>query len=80
MAGDTNGQSDVFVRDRQTGTTTRVSVAPGGAQGNSALRPVDQRRWPLRRLQVQATNLVAGDTNGEADVFVHDRRRARRRA
>ena len=34
MAGDTNAQSDMFVRDRQTGTTTRVSVGPGGAQGN----------------------------------------------
>src|SRR5438445_4515324 len=34
VAGDTNGVSDVFVHDRQTGTTERVSVASGGAQGN----------------------------------------------
>ena len=34
VGGDTNGVSDVFVRDRDTGTTTRVSVTTGGAQGN----------------------------------------------
>ena len=31
---DTNGVSDVFVRDRVLGVTERVSVATGGAQGN----------------------------------------------
>src|SRR5438093_4861509 len=36
VAGDTNGVSDVFVHDRQTGTTERVSVASGGAQGNGS--------------------------------------------
>ena len=35
VAGDTNGQSDVFVRDRNTGATTRVSVATNGTQANS---------------------------------------------
>src|SRR6185436_3455174 len=34
VAGDTNAMSDVFLRDRQSGTTTRVSVGPGGAQGD----------------------------------------------
>src|SRR3989441_8288781 len=34
VAADTNGVSDVFVHDRQTGTTERVSVASDGAQGN----------------------------------------------
>src|SRR5216110_542806 len=36
VAGDTNGVSDVFVHDRQTGTTERVSVASDGAQGNGS--------------------------------------------
>ena len=36
VPGDTNGSDDVFVRDRQTGTTRRVSVGPGGVQGNGA--------------------------------------------
>ena len=35
MAGDTNASSDVFVRDRQTGATERVSVGSGGGEGNS---------------------------------------------
>ena len=34
VPGDTNGVHDVFVRDRRTGTTERVSVGRGGAQGN----------------------------------------------
>src|SRR4051794_2539206 len=34
VPGDTNGAADVFVRDRVAGTTGRVSVATGGAQGN----------------------------------------------
>src|SRR5205809_6001727 len=32
VAGDTNGVSDVFVHDRQTGTTERVSVASDGGK------------------------------------------------
>src|SRR5215208_5655648 len=32
---DTNNAIDVFVRDRQTGKTRRVSVSSGGAQGNN---------------------------------------------
>jgi Tol biopolymer transport system component len=36
VSGDTNGESDVFLRDLQTNTTTRISVAMDGAQGNRA--------------------------------------------
>ncbi|MEU4220131.1 hypothetical protein [Actinoplanes sp. NPDC026623] len=32
MAGDTNGNVDAFVHDRETGATTRVSVASDGAE------------------------------------------------
>ena len=34
ILGDTNGQSDIFVHDRQTGLTTRVSVSSAGSQGD----------------------------------------------
>src|SRR5580765_2767667 len=34
VPGDTNGQSDIFVRDLQTGATRLVSVASGGTQAN----------------------------------------------
>src|SRR5207247_7640760 len=80
VAGDTNGVSDVFVHDRQTGTTERVSVASGGAQGNGssgligfAFPPALSADGRFIAFHSAATNLVTGDTNGAADVFVHDR-------
>ena len=40
VPGDTNGRSDTFVRDLQTGTTSRISVdALGGQSTGSALDP-----------------------------------------
>ena len=35
VSGDTNGFEDVFLRDRQTGETFRVSVGAGGVQANN---------------------------------------------
>ncbi len=74
VAGDTNGTGDVFVRDRVTGTTTRVSVATDGTQANldsqGAAISADGRFVAFRS---GASDLVAGDTNGRWDVFVHDR-------
>lgn len=37
VTGDTNGETDVFVRDTQANTTVRVSVASDGAQGGAGL-------------------------------------------
>lgn len=74
VPGDTNGVRDMFLHDRQTGVTTRVSVATGGGQVNGA--SVDAELNADGRyvtFQSDATNLVAGDTNGVGDVFVHDR-------
>src|SRR6185436_17337149 len=34
VPGDTNGFSDIFVRDRQSGLTVRASVDSGGAESN----------------------------------------------
>jgi len=74
VAGDTNGREDVFVRDVVTGATTRVSLANGGAQANNdsqgASISADGRFVAFGSV---ASNLVAGDTNGKFDVFVHDR-------
>ena len=74
VAGDTNGVGDVFVHDRQTTTTTRVSVASGGLQGGgeSSEGTISGDGRFVAFLSF-ATNLVPGDTNGEGDVFVHDR-------
>jgi Tol biopolymer transport system component len=74
IAADANGHSDVFVRDRLTSTTTRVSVGANGAEANGASQwgavSVDGR---LVLFASAATNLVPGDTNGAMDIFVHDR-------
>ncbi|MEA5579089.1 cadherin-like domain-containing protein [Anabaena sp. UHCC 0451] len=73
VSGDTNNVRDVFVRDRQVGTTIRVSVASDGTQANGvsngAYMSPDGRYVVFRS---DATNLVAGDTNGFADIFLRD--------
>ena len=75
VPGDTNGFSDVFVHDRKTGTTRRVSVGPGGVQGNEgSYLPSISADGRFVAFESDATNLVPGDTNGVADVFVHDRK------
>jgi hypothetical protein len=71
--GDTNNAQDVFVHDLQTGATTRVSVASGGAEGNGGSgNPNISGDGRYVTFSSAATNLVAGDTNGKSDVFVHD--------
>jgi len=76
VAGDTNGKFDVFVRDLQAetaGATTLVSVKSDGIQGNgNSSSPVISADGRFVAFQSFATNLVAGDTNGTADVFVRD--------
>jgi len=75
VAGDTNGFYDIFVFDRQSLTTERVSVATGGVQGNhQSLEPAVSSDGRFVAYMSSATNLVAGDTNGSSDVFLHDRR------
>ena len=74
VAGDSNSAGDVFVHDRQTGTTTRVSVDSSGAQGNNHSDETSiSADGQFVAFQSAATNLVPGDTNGWTDVFVHDR-------
>jgi Tol biopolymer transport system component len=74
VSGDTNAARDVFVHDRQSGATERVSVDSVGVQGNgTSERPSISADGRYVAFQSAATNLVSGDTNGESDVFVHDR-------
>jgi Tol biopolymer transport system component len=75
VAGDTNGEDDVFVRDRVMGVTERVSVSSNGSQGNNGSGdPVISADGRFVAFTSVASNLVVGDTNGESDVFVRDRR------
>jgi len=74
VPGDTNGRSDVFVRDRVTGTTSRVSVSSSGGQGNKeSFSPAISADGRYVAFHSRATNLAPGDTNGTDDVFVRDR-------
>jgi len=74
VSGDGNGREDIFVHDRQTGQTTRVSVSSSGYQGNGAsMAPTISADGRYVAFYSLATNLVPGDTNGKADVFIHDR-------
>jgi Tol biopolymer transport system component len=71
---DTNGVADIFVRDRQTGTTTRVSRNSAGVEGNDgSFSPSISGDGRYVAFPSDATNLVAGDTNGVSDIFVRDR-------
>lgn len=73
VAGDTNARQDVFVRDIAARTTVRVSVSPAGVEGDgvSGVPSLSSDGRFVAFLSV-ATNLVAGDTNGVADIFVRD--------
>ena len=74
VPGDTNRASDVFVRDLVLRTTVRVSLDAAGREGdNASLIPALSADGRFVAFVSMATNLVAGDTNGRPDVFVHDR-------
>ncbi len=72
--GDTNEAMDIFVHDRATGQTSRVSRTSGGAQANfDSFRPAISADGRYVAFCSYATNLTANDTNNVPDVFLHDR-------
>jgi RHS repeat-associated protein len=73
VAGDTNGKWDIFLRDRQTGATTRISVSTAGTEANGDSNfPRISADGTAVTFQSTATNLVDGDTNAQTDIFVRD--------
>lgn len=70
---DRNDASDIFLYDLRTGATRRVSVNldRGEANGES-LAPVISGDGQFVAFTSTASNLVPGDTNAVADVFVAD--------
>ena len=82
MPGDTNARcdndldgrfeencSDIFVHDRLTGFTRRVSLGPGGAQGDrGSLHPALAADGETIAFESAADNLVAGDDNAVCDL------------
>jgi TolB protein len=89
VPGDTNDALDVFVHDRLTRETRRVSVSSEGAQADATSfdrssrwsmfmsRPFLSADGRYAAFTSRASNLVADDRNGRADVFVHDLRTGR---
>jgi Tol biopolymer transport system component len=74
VAGDTNGASDVFLRDRATQTTEVVSVSSAGTLGNAgSFDPAMSADGRIVVFASGASNLVPGDTNSITDVFARDR-------
>jgi Tol biopolymer transport system component len=74
VTGDTNATTDIFVRDLKLHKTKRVSVSSTGAQGDAASssHPIISGDGGSVIFESGATNLVAGDTNGQQDVFVRN--------
>lgn len=71
VPGDTNGGADVFVRDREAGTTVRVSLGPGGVQINGGCdTPSLSPDGRFVAFQCSDQPFVSGDTNSAPDVFV----------
>jgi Tol biopolymer transport system component len=74
VRGDTNRMPDVFVHDRASKKTKRVSVRNGGGQGNNwSFDPTISKNGRYISFTSSASNLVRGDTNRKWDGFVHDR-------
>lgn len=76
VAGDTNGLNDVFVRDRLSSTTERVSVSSAGAQGDHTSGLNDLAISSDGRFVAfgsYASNLAPGGAGLVHHVFVRDR-------
>lgn len=74
VPGDTNGYYDIFLRDTVLETTEMISVASSGALGNSDSRfPEVSEDGRYVVFASHASNLVAGDINGNTDIFLVDR-------
>lgn len=72
---DGNGDDDVFVRDRKTGETFRVSVSSAGTEGNEeSENAAISANGRVIAFDSDADNLVADDLNEATDIFVHDRK------
>ena len=74
VPGDSNGAFDIFVHDRASGETSRVSLASDGSQAsNYSWYSAISASGRYVAFASAADNLVPGDSNGVIDTFVHDR-------
>ena len=74
IVADVNNHWDVFVHDRETGSTTLVSVSSSGEQGNASSHgPSISADGRFVAFYSYASNFVTNDHKGYSDVFLHDR-------
>jgi len=70
---DNNGAQDIFVHDRLTGITQRVSLRTDGQEANGdSYEPSISQDGRCVAFSSEASNLVDGDTNNRRDIFRHD--------
>lgn len=73
VTGDTNNSSDIFLKDVYTGSMTRISTASDETQSNDdSYKPAISSDGRYVIFYSWASNLVAGDTYGLADIFMKD--------
>jgi Tol biopolymer transport system component len=74
VTNDSNSASDIFVRDRNTGTTTLVSVNRFGSSSGDggSINPEMTPDGRFVAFESIASDLVENDTNGVSDVFLRD--------
>lgn len=74
VADDTNGRPDIFLHDRENGTTIRVSVTSAGLEANNgSAKPNISADGRFVAFVSAANNLVPNDNNNVVDAFVYDR-------
>jgi Tol biopolymer transport system component len=75
QSDDTNKKTDVYLHDRETHETSRISIGPGGTEGNAgSFSPSMSADGRLIAYWSNASDLVPGDTNKSGDIFVFDRK------
>ncbi|NJD06412.1 MAG: hypothetical protein FIA97_07920 [Methylococcaceae bacterium] len=75
VSDDRNGKTDIFVHDRTSGLTQRISVSETGVEANDhSAMPAISNDGRYVAFVSAASNLVSSDNNRKADIFVVDRR------
>ncbi|MEA3507723.1 MAG: hypothetical protein U9R40_02230 [Synergistota bacterium] len=73
VPGDTNGCTDIFIRDLENGATERISMAFDGTEANGhSAGPAISEAGRYVAFSSEASNLVPDDTTGKRDIFVAD--------
>jgi Tol biopolymer transport system component len=73
VSGDTNSTGDIFLRNTQTGTTTRLSVDSNEAQANGqSYEPSISADGRYVAFTSMSSNLVSGYTDYSAQIYLRD--------